>query len=213
MLAAMSRLRPSRRDQATGCQRRSRAGFPALSLAFLFAVGASFGGAYGASAEDGVGTTGTTTEATTTVDTPTVTESPTVDTPTVTASPDPGARPAPRNQAAAAGRARLRHPAPPTPDPPGSPSGSSGAPPTSGSAAGGSSAVGNGASASVASVLAPASNLPEGYATTWLHGVLPDPTPPARRLAPAYARLLQSDSAAGQARLGSPPRRRSRAGA
>jgi hypothetical protein len=190
MLAAMSRLRPSRRDPATGSQRRSRAGFPALSLAFLFAAGASFGGAYGASAEDGVGTTGTTTEATTTVDTPTVTESPTVDTPTVTASPTPEPAPA-QEPGGGSGPGPSPDPEPPTPDPPGSPSGSSGAPPTSGSAAGGSSAVGNGASASVASVLAPASNLPEGYATTWLHGVLPDPTPPARRLAPAYARVLQ----------------------
>ena len=190
MLAAMSRLRPSRRDPATGSQRRSRAGFPALSLAFLFAVGASFGGAYGASAEDGVGTTGTTTEATTTVDTPTVTESPTVDTPTVTASPTP--EPAPAHEpGGGSGPGPSPDPEPPTPDPPGSPSGSSVEPPTSGSAAGGSSAAGNGVSASVASVLAPASNVAEGYATTWLHGVLPDPTPPARRLAPAYARLLQ----------------------
>ena len=176
MLAAMSRLRPSRRDPATGSQRRSRAGFPALSLAFLFAVGASFGGAYGASAEDGVGTTGTTTEATTTVDTPTVTASPTPE-------------PAPAQEPGGGGPGPSPDPEPPTPDPPGSPSGSSVAPPTSGSAAGPSSAGGNGAS--VPSVLAPASNVAEGYATTWLHGVLPDPTPPARRLAPAYARLLQ----------------------
>ena len=190
MLAAMSRLRPSRRDPATGSQRRSRAGFPALSLAFLFAVGASFGGAYGASAEDGVGTTGTMTEATTTVDTPTVTESPTVDTPTVTASPTLETAPA-YEPGGGSGPGPSPDPEPPTPDPPGSPSGSSVAPPTSGSAAGPSSAGGNGASASVPSVLAPASNVAEGYATSWLHGVLPDPTPPARRLAPAYARLLQ----------------------
>jgi hypothetical protein len=188
MLAAMSRLRPSRRDPVTGSQRRSRAGFPELSLAFLFAVGASFGGAYGASAEDGVGTTGTTTEATTTVDTPTVTESPTVDTPTVTASPTP--EPAPAHEPGS-GPGPSPDPEPPTPDPPGSPSGSSVEPPTSGGAAGDSSATGNGASTSIASVLAPASNVAEGYATTWLHGVLPDPTPPARRLAPAYARLLR----------------------
>jgi hypothetical protein len=62
----------------------------------------------------------------------------------------------------------------------------------SGGAAGGSSAAGTGGNgASSPSVLAPASALAEGYATIWLHGALPDPTPPARRLAPAYARLLR----------------------
>ncbi len=188
MLAAMSRLRPSRRDLATGSQKRPRAGLRALALALLFAVGASFG-AYGASAEDGVGTTGTTTEATTTLDTPTVTELPTVDTPTVTASPTP--EPAPGQEpGGGSGPGPSPDPEPPTPDPPGSHSGSAVEPPASGDAAGGSPAAGNGASAPY--VLAPASTtLAEGYATTWLHGVLPDPTPPARRLAPAYARLLQ----------------------
>ncbi len=189
MLAAMSRLRPSRHDPATGSQRRSRAGLAAL--AFLFAVGASFGGAYGASAEDGVGTTGTTTEATTTVDTPTVTESPTVDTPTVTGPTLPEAAPG-QEPGGGSGPGPSPEPEPPTPDPPASPSGSSVEPPTSGGAAGGSSAAGNGGNgASTPYVLPPASTLAEGYATTWLHGVLPDPTPPARRLAPAYARLLK----------------------
>jgi hypothetical protein len=189
MLAAMSRLRPSRHDPATGSQRRSRAGLAAL--AFLFAVGASFGGAYGASAEDGVGTTGTTTEAMTTVDTPTATESPTVDTPTVTASTLP--EPAPEQEPdGGSGPGQSPEPEPPTPDPPASPSGSSVEPPTWGGGAGGSSAAGNGGnSTSTPYVLPPASTLVEGYATTWLHGVLPDPTPPARRLAPAYARLLK----------------------
>jgi hypothetical protein len=193
MLAAMSRLRPSRRDRGAGSRRRSRAGLAAL--AFLFAVGASFGGAYGASAEDGVGTTGTTTaattEATTTVDTPTVTESPTVDTQTDTASPTP--EPAPGQETGGgSGPGPSPEPALPTPDPPASPSGSSVEPPTSGGAAGGSSAAGSGGNGvSTPYVLAPASTLAEGYATTWLHGVLPDPTPPARRLAPAYARLLK----------------------
>ena len=191
MLAPMSRPRLTRRDPATGSQRRTRAGLGTLSLVFLFAVGVSFGGAYGASAEDGVGTTGTTTEATTTVDTPTVTESPTVDTPTVTASPTP--EPAPGQEPGGSnGPGSSPEPAPPTPDPPASPSGSSAEPPTSGGAAGGSAAAGNGGSdASAPSVLAPAPTQADGYAATSLHGVLPDPTPPARRLAPAYARLLQ----------------------
>ena len=165
---------------------------------FLFAVGAAFGGAYGASAEDGVGATGTTTTVDTptvtessTVDTPTVTESSTVDTPTVTASPTP--EPAPGQEpGGGSGPGPSPEPTPPTPDPPASHSGSSVEPPTSGGAAGGSSAAGNdGNGASTPYALAPAPTVAEGYATTWLNGVLPDPTPPARRLAPAYARLLQ----------------------
>jgi hypothetical protein len=191
MLAAMSRLRPSRRDPETGSQRRSRTGLRALSLAFLFAVGASFGGAYGASAEDGVGTTGTTTEATTTVDTPPVTVPPaTVDTPTVTAppTPDPASGQEPGGTS---GPGPSPEPAPLTPDPPASPSESSVEPPP-GDASGDSSAAGIGGNgASSPSVFAPVSAVAEGYPTIWLHRALPDPTPPARRLAPAYARLLR----------------------
>ena len=191
MLAAMSRFRPNRHDPVTGNQRRSRTRLGALSLAFLFAVGASFGGAYGASAEDGAGTTDTTTEVTTTVDAPPVTESPTtVDTPTVTAAPtaDPASGQEPGGSS---GPGPSPEPAPPTPDPPASPAESSVEPPTGG-ASGDSSPAGTGGNgASSPSVLAPASALAEGYATIWLHRALPDPTPPARRLAPAYARLLQ----------------------
>lgn len=194
----MSRLRLTRRYPATGRLRRTRAGLGALSLTFLFAVGASFGGAYGASAEDGVGATGTTAEATTTtVETPTVTAAPTtVDTPTVTASPTSDPAPEPGGSSAdPAGSGEdgpTPSPEPPTPDPPASSSGSSVEPPLSGGAASGSSAAGTGGNAaSGPSVLAPASALTEGYPTIWLHRALPDPTPSARRLAPAYARLLR----------------------
>ena len=186
MLAVMSSFRASRRDPAKESPRRTRTGLGALSLAFLFAVGVSFGGAYGASAEDGVGTTGTTVEVTTTVDTPTVPEpTPTVDTPPIPPPPAPDPVPAPGG---GNGPSPAPEPASPTPDPPASSSGSSVEPPTSGGAAGG-AAGGHGAPDP--SVLAPPSALGEGYATLWLHRALPDPTPPARRLARAYARLLR----------------------
>jgi cytoskeletal protein RodZ len=34
----------------------------------------------------------------------------------------------------------------------------------------------------------------DGYATIWLHRVYPDPTPPAKRLAPAFARRLRAEA-------------------
>ena len=189
MLAVMSRFRASRPDPGKESQRRTRAGLGALSLAFLFAVGVSFGGAYGASAEDGVGATGTTVEATTTVDTPTVTEpTPTVDTPTVPPAPAPDPVPAPGS---GNGPGPSPAPASPTPDPPASSSGSSVEPPVSGGTAGGDAAAAGGNGASGSSVLGSGSALAEGYPTIWLHRALPDPTPPARRLARAYARLLR----------------------
>jgi hypothetical protein len=61
----------------------------------------------------------------------------------------------------------------------------------SGGTAGGGGAATGGNGASDPSVLTPPSALGEGYATLWLHRALPDPTPPARRLARAYARLLR----------------------
>jgi hypothetical protein len=39
-----------------------------------------------------------------------------------------------------------------------------------------------------------------GHATIWLHRVLPDPTPPAKRLAPAFARRLRAISSAAHVR-------------
>jgi hypothetical protein len=191
MLAPMSKLRLTRRDPATGGPRRTRAGLGALSLAFLFAVGASFGGAYGASAEDGVGATGTTAEVTTTtVTTPPAPDPvPTVDTPTVPAPPAPDPVP---ESGGGDGQSPSPEPAPPTPDPPASSSGSSVEPPLSGGAAGGGSGTGtDGNGDSGSPVVAPESAVAEGHPTIWLHRALPDPTPPARRLAPAYARLLR----------------------
>ena len=191
----MSGLRRTRGDLATGRQRRTRAGLGALSLAFLFAVGASFGGAYGASAEDGVGATGTSEATTGTVETPTVPAAPiTDDTPTVTASPIPDPAPEPGgNSADPAGSDENSptpspEPAPPSPDPPASSSGSSH--PTSGYNGGR-----NSASAPSATTSVPA----EGFSMLWLHRALSDPTPPARRVSRAYARLLRQ--AARQARL------------
>ena len=190
MLAVMSRFRASRPDPGKGSQRRTRTGLGALSLAFLFAVGVSFGGAYGASAEDGVGATGTTAEVTTTTVTtaPAPDPVPTVDTPTVPAPPAPDPVP---GSGGGNGQSPAPEPASPTPDPPASSSGSSVEPPVSGGTAGGGAAGTGGNGASDPSVLAPPSALGEGYATLWLHRALPDPTPPARRLASAYARLLR----------------------
>lgn len=199
MLAVMSRLRLTRRDPAAGSPRRTRAGLGALSFAFLFAVGASFGGAYGASAEDGVGATGTTAEVTTaTATTPPAPDPvPTVETPTVPPPPAPDPDP---ESGGGDGQGPSPEPASPSPDPPASSSGSSVEPPLSGGAAGGGSGTGtDGNGASGSPVVAPASAVAEGYPTIWLHWALPDATPPARRLAPAYARLLRQT--AGHAKV------------
>ena len=45
--------------------------------------------------------------------------------------------------------------------------------------------------------LDPEAETTQSYATVWLHRTLPDPTPPARRLSPAFARMLRQEARRG----------------
>lgn len=154
--------------------------------AALFVAGASLATALSALAEDGVDATTDSTVATTAPG-PVETAATTTD----AAPPDPTTSEETPSGSATAPAEGSEEPPPATPALPADdqdpePSGSTG------------SSSGPRGGHHPAPVLAPTHHAtsPEietqwAYATIWLHRVLPDPTPPARRLAPAFARRLR----------------------
>jgi hypothetical protein len=189
---------PLKRDDATPTPARARAQagkIGPLLLVFLFLVGASLGAGYSAFAEDGVTPDPAVSGATSSTDV-TTTEAATTTEGTTEAVPSD--TPAPP---ASDGTATVTDPAP-SPSPP--------APPAEETGGGTSSPPSGGEPDPVPSqvrVIKPRRHVNRaaetnegGAATIWLHRALPDPTPPAKRLAPAFARELRTVSAAAGVR-------------
>ena len=185
----------------TRARARGRAGkIGPLLLVFLFLVGASLGAGYSALAEDGVTADpavsgATSSEATTTAETTTAEG-------TTEAVPSYPPEPPASDGAGTVTDPSAPAPPPPPPPPPAPPVAEPGeatfVPPKADEPSPG---------AHHDLIVTPSRHVNRaaetnegGAATIWLHRALPDPTPPAKRLAPGFAHELRTASAAASVR-------------
>jgi hypothetical protein len=179
---------------------RARTGIAGLvSGIFLLAAGASLGGAYAAWGEDGMADGAAVAESSSSAD-ETTTDATADTTPAVTTEPAPVVDPVPETTTA-------EIPTTSTPDETSEAGETNTTPPPVDTYTGGSAPTETvpppaSAPASSGPVLTskhenrPAESSEGTYPTIWLLRALPDPTPPAKRLAPAFARELRQVAAA-----------------
>ena len=157
-----------------------------FAATLVFALGAALGGAFAASADDGVAVEASSVSTSTEETTPSSTETDTAGTGETTTEPTATEEPPVPTEPTSSEPA-----SPPTETPPS-------VTPSPGSH-GGSSAGPQHSSGNSGPVVQPDGHAPRppetaegGEATIWLHRTLPDPTPPAQRLSPRFAALLRS---------------------
>ena len=157
-----------------------------FAATLVFAFGAALGGAFAASADDGVALEASGVSTTTDETTPSSTETDAAGTEATTTEPTATEEPPASTEPTSS-----EPDSPPTETEPS-------ATPSPGSH-GGSSSGSQHSSGSSGPVVQPSGHTPRppetaegGEATIWLHRTLPDPTPPAQRLSPRFATVLRS---------------------